>query len=77
MRTWSGNKKSHPVQKIFTSANGESPDVTKLAQYNTAPLEPQAASWAAQTGISSISTLKFYLIPVRLKKSVYRCMTYL
>jgi len=50
VRTWSGNKKSHPVQKIFTSANGETPDVTKPAQYNTAPLEPQAASWAAQTG---------------------------
>lgn len=50
VRTWSGNKKSHPIMKIFTSANGETPDVTKPLQFNTAPLEPQAASWAAQTG---------------------------
>lgn len=50
VRTWDGNKKSHPVAKIFTSANGETPDVTKPSQYHTAPREPQAASWSAQTG---------------------------
>lgn len=50
VRNWSGNKKSHPVAKIFTSANGETRDVTKPQQYHTSPLEPQAASWTAQTG---------------------------
>ncbi len=50
VRIWDGSKKSHPVAKIFTSANGETRDVTKPEQYHTAPLEPQAAGWAAQTG---------------------------
>lgn len=50
VRTWDGNKKSHPIAKIFTNANGETRDVTKPQQYNTSPLEPQAASWSAQTG---------------------------
>lgn len=50
VRTWNGSRKSHPIVKIFTSANGETPDVTNQAQFNAAPLEPEAASWTAQTG---------------------------
>ena len=48
VRTWDGNKKSHPVVKIFTNDAGR--DVTDTTQFNNAPLEPSAASWAAQTG---------------------------
>jgi predicted CXXCH cytochrome family protein len=45
-----GTKKSHPVVKIFTSDNGETPDVTDSASFMTSPAEPEASSWAAQTG---------------------------
>ncbi len=40
VRTWDGNKKSHPVNMTLTSG----------AAYNATPLEPAAAGWAAQTG---------------------------
>ncbi len=50
VRTYDGNPKSHPVTKIFTSDNGETPDVTDTTQFNTSPLEPSGASWAPQTG---------------------------
>ncbi len=40
VRTYDGNKKSHPVMKIFSSAGGETPDVTNPNQFNAAPYEP-------------------------------------
>ncbi|TAN45590.1 MAG: hypothetical protein EPN22_02190 [Nitrospirae bacterium] len=40
VRTWTGNKLSHPVNVTLTVG----------ATYNTTPLEPSTASWAAQTG---------------------------
>lgn len=51
VRTWDGNKKSHPVGKIFTSDQAETPDVTDTTQFNTAPVEPASAGWAKQTGV--------------------------
>lgn len=51
VRNWNGGvKKSHPVVKIFTSDNSETPDVTDSASFLTSPAEPEAAGWAAQTG---------------------------
>lgn len=50
VRTYTGNKLSHPVVKIFSSSQGETPDVSDTTQFNTAPREPAAASWSAQTG---------------------------
>jgi hypothetical protein len=43
VKTWDGNRKSHPVGKKLS-------DVSDAAQFNAAFLEPQSASWAAQSG---------------------------
>ncbi len=48
-RTWDGNKKSHPVVKIFTSDNGETPDVSNPLTFLTSPAEP-GTGYASQTG---------------------------
>jgi predicted CXXCH cytochrome family protein len=48
VRTYDGNKKSHPVFKIFTNDAGR--NVTDSTQFNDAPLEPASAGWAVQTG---------------------------
>lgn len=48
VRIYDGNKKSHPVVKIFTSGAGR--DVSDSTQFNDAPLEPDYAGWVAQTG---------------------------
>lgn len=50
VRTWTGNPKSHPVGKVFSSANGETPNVSDPSQFNVSPLEPQASAWAPQIG---------------------------
>ena len=50
VETYTGNNLSHPVVKVFSSASGETPDVTDPTQFNTSPEEPGAASYAAQTG---------------------------
>lgn len=46
---WDGNKRSHPVNLIFSSAQGETPNVNDTTQFNTAPREPGSAGWVAQT----------------------------
>lgn len=46
VRTYDGNRKSHPVVKIFTNDPGR--DVTNSAQFNDAPLEPFI--WTPQAG---------------------------
>lgn len=43
VRTWDGNKKSHPMQLSLSGASNPS-------RFHTAPVEPEAAAWAAQTG---------------------------
>lgn len=43
VRNYDGNKKSHPVGKKLT-------DVSDPTQFNASFLEPQSASWAAQSG---------------------------
>jgi predicted CXXCH cytochrome family protein len=48
-QVWNGNKRSHPVNVIFSSAQGETPNVNYTTQFNTAPREPESAGWAAQT----------------------------
>jgi predicted CXXCH cytochrome family protein len=50
VRQWDGKKKSHPIIKTFTNANGETRDVAKPQQFHTAPLEPEASNWAPQSG---------------------------
>ncbi len=50
VRTYTGNKLSHPVVKVFTNAQLETPTVTDSTQFNAAPLEPASANWAQQTG---------------------------
>lgn len=48
VRTWDGNKKSHPVKKIFTNDIGR--NVWDTTQFNNVPLEPASANWAWQSG---------------------------
>jgi predicted CXXCH cytochrome family protein len=48
VRTYDGNKKSHPVFKIFTNDTGR--NVTDPTQFNNVPFEPASAGWAVQTG---------------------------
>lgn len=42
VRTWDGNKKSHPVGKALS-------EVADTTQFLTVPVEPLAATWAQQT----------------------------
>ncbi len=51
VRTYTGNKKSHPLGKVFSSSNGETRTVTNTNQFNNAPLKPQSAGWVPQSGI--------------------------
>lgn len=53
VRTYNGDKKSHPVSKNLSQYNaGTNPDgVQDATQFvGAAPFEPSSASWAAQTG---------------------------
>ncbi len=52
VRTWDGNKKSHPIAKNLSQYNaGTNPNgVQDGAQFVAVPLEPQAANWAVQGG---------------------------
>lgn len=50
VETWTGKPLSHPVGKVFTSANGETPNVADPSQFNSAPLKPAFDNWSAQTG---------------------------
>lgn len=48
---YDGNKKSHPVVKIFSNDQGETPSPgLDTTQFNTSPREPASASWVPQTG---------------------------
>lgn len=51
VRVYDGNKKSHPVVKIFSNAQGEERSAgLDGTQFNTAPLEPASANWEEQGG---------------------------
>lgn len=50
VRTYTGNKKSHPLGMVFSSSNGETRTVINPNQFNTAPLKPQSAGWTPQSG---------------------------
>lgn len=43
-RTWDGQKKSHPVGKIFATATGLTPDVLTPSQFNAVPLKPDGSA---------------------------------
>lgn len=57
-QAWNGNKRSHPVNLIFSSAQGEIPNVNDTTQFNTAPREPGSAGWAAQTDAAGVYRYK-------------------
>lgn len=48
VRTYDGNRKSHPIGKVFSNASGETRNVANPNQFHNAPLKPAGAGWTQQ-----------------------------